>query len=120
MLREIGTVVPIFSENCELSVPVQRKTLLVYFLQGFEKTNLASTSIDIRSKFWISIQQSNFKKLGGVLHSLCIISWHCGGHTFETTLEIFVKSRPKRSTKVDLRGPRALQEILLYFSCEAK
>lgn len=39
MLREIGTVVPIFSENCELSVPVQRKTLLVYFLQGFEKTN---------------------------------------------------------------------------------
>ena len=43
MLRGIGTVVPIFSENCELSVPVHCKTLLVYFLQGFEKTHPAST-----------------------------------------------------------------------------
>ena len=51
MLRELGIVVPNFFENCELSVPVQHKTLLVYFLQGFEKTNLASTSIGIRSKF---------------------------------------------------------------------
>lgn len=104
MLRGIGTVVPIFSENCELSVPVHCKTLLVYFLQGFEKTHPASTPIDIRLRFWISIQQSNFKNLEGVLHSLCIISWHRGGHA----LEIFVKSRPERSTKVGLRGPRAL------------
>lgn len=51
MLRGIGTVVPIFSENCELSVPVHCKTLLVYFLQGFEKTHPASTPIDIRSRF---------------------------------------------------------------------
>lgn len=51
MLRGIGTVVPIFSENCELSVPVHCKTLLVYFLQGFEKTHPASAPIDIRSRF---------------------------------------------------------------------
>ena len=53
MLRGIGTVVPIFSENCELSVPVQRKTLLVYFLQGFEKTNPVSLH-------WYSIEILNF------------------------------------------------------------
>lgn len=51
MLRELGIVVPNFFENCELSVPVQRKTLLVYFLQGFEKTIQQAPPIGIRSKF---------------------------------------------------------------------
>ena len=45
MLRELGTTVPNSFENCELSVPVQRKTLLVYFLQGFAKTNPVSPQL---------------------------------------------------------------------------